>query len=368
MKNFLKCFVIITLIVSILFTATNSAHAINLKEAVLNSDSVAKAFAVVEKNSNRLIMAKEENKKLPMASTTKIVTAIAVIENNDLDKVITVPKAADGVEGSSMYLKEGDKYSIKDLLYGLMLRSGNDCAVALAVGTSGSVETFVTLMNTVARKCGAANSHFTNPHGLDEDNHYTTAYDLAIITAYALKNETFATIVKSKSYVLSNGETICNKNKLLSSYDGCDGVKTGYTSKAGRCLVASATRQGITYICVVLCCGPMFEECANKLEKAFDCLVMSDIICVNSPINKVKVVGGRRQYVSVGIASITHFPFTEEEIAGLSFGFELPDSISAPVEKGEKIGKIHIYERNRLLFSEDLFTMENVELNYDYCN
>ena len=171
-------------------------------------------------------MAKNENERLPMASTTKVVTAIAVIENNDLTKTVTVPKAAVGVEGSSMYLKEGEKYTVKDLLCGLMLRSGNDCAVALALDTSGGIEEFAELMNGIASKLKLTNSHFVNPHGLPENNHYTSAYDLAIITAYALKNKEFSEIVKSKNYTLSNGNTIINKNKLLSSLEGCDGVKT----------------------------------------------------------------------------------------------------------------------------------------------
>lgn len=221
MKNFVKCFVIITIIMVMTFFPVGKVHAIDLKQAALNGDSVAKAFAVVEKNSGRLIMAKNENERLPMASTTKIVTAIAVIENNDLTKTVTVPKAAVGVEGSSMYLKEGEKYTVKDLLCGLMLRSGNDCAVALALDTSGGIEEFAKLMNGIASKLKLTNSHFVNPHGLPENNHYTSAYDLAIITAYALKNKEFSEIVKSKNYMLSNGNTIINKNKLLSSLEGC---------------------------------------------------------------------------------------------------------------------------------------------------
>lgn len=365
MKNFVKCFVIITIIMVMTFFPVGKVHAIDLKQAALNGDSVAKAFAVVEKNSGRLIMAKNENERLPMASTTKIVTAIAVIENNDLTKTVTVPKAAVGVEGSSMYLKEGEKYTVKDLLCGLMLRSGNDCAVALALDTSGGIEEFAKLMNGIASKLKLTNSHFVNPHGLPENNHYTSAYDLAIITAYALKNKEFSEIVKSKNYMLSNGNTIINKNKLLSSLEGCDGVKTGFTKEAGRCLVSSATRGDATYICVVLSCGPMFEECAEKLNTAFNSLIMTDIISINTPLCEIEVVGGEQKHVSLGLACVTHFPFTPDEAMSLRFEFELPPCVLAPLQKGEKIGKLHIYYNNRLLFSEDLFTMESIDLDYD---
>lgn len=237
--------------------------------AALTADKyTAKSAIVMERTSGRVLFALNERQKLPMASTTKIVTALTVIENCDLSQKVTVPKEACGVEGSSVYLKEGEVLTVEQLLYGLMLRSGNDCAVALAVHCGGSAENFCRLMHQTAQKYGCKDSSFRNPHGLPAEGHYTTAWDLAKITCAALDNQVFAKIVSSRRAAFEN-RSFVNKNKLLFSFEGCDGVKTGYTKKAGRCLVASATRQGMQLVAVALNCAPMYEECARMLENAF---------------------------------------------------------------------------------------------------
>ena len=213
-----------------------------------NFNTSAKAMCVIEKDSLRVISSKNMHEKLPMASTTKIVSAITVIQNCDnLDEIIQVDDSAIGVEGSSIYLRQGETISVKDLLYGLMLRSGNDSAVALACHTAGNVETFAKLMNETAKNAGATNSNFVTPHGLDHKDHYTTAYDLAKITAYALNNPIFKEIVSTKMHVVeatnkSEKRYMSNKNRLLNTLDGCIGVKTGYTKRAGRCLVQLGLR------------------------------------------------------------------------------------------------------------------------------
>ena len=230
---------------------------------------------VINADSGEILFSKKENEQASIASLTKIITAITVIENCDFEKQITITGDMVGVEGSSIYLKSGEKYKIKDLLYGLMLRSGNDAAVALALTVSESVNNFAILMNETAKSAGAVNSNFVNPHGLEQKGHYSTAKDLALITAYALKNELFSDIVSTKRYVyeeLSSGEkrVFINKNKLLSNFDGADGVKTGYTKYSGRCLVSSATRNGIRLICVVINCASTYERSAELLEKCFE--------------------------------------------------------------------------------------------------
>ena len=210
----------------------------------------------METGSRRILYEEHGDVRLPMASTTKIVTAITAIENTgNLDKTVTVPDLAAGIEGSSVYLKAGDTLSVRDLLYGLMLRSGNDCAVALALDCAGDLGRFSALMNATAQKAGALNSRFRNPHGLPKDEHYTTATDLCHITSYALQNETFREIVSTRYYEPKNWK---NKNKLLFSYDGANGVKTGYTKQAGRCLVTSATRNGMSLVCTVFNCPTMY--------------------------------------------------------------------------------------------------------------
>ena len=242
--------------------------------AYVGAITSAKAMAVIEASTGRLLYEKSKDLKLPMASTTKICTAITVIENCDnIEKTVTVPDKAVGVEGSSIYLQKSEKVKIIDLLYGLMLQSGNDCAEALAITVGGSIEHFAAMMNETAAKAGATNSNFVTPHGLHDDNHYTTAYDLALISAYAFKNPVFEQIVSTKKHIMpwegrNYPRVIVNKNKILSTYEGGDGVKTGFTKKAGRCLVSSATRDGMRIIAVVLNCGPMFEDCASLDRKS----------------------------------------------------------------------------------------------------
>ena len=241
----------------------------------VKADNNYTAEIVIEADTNRILHQKNINTKKYMASTTKILTAITIIENCNLNDIVTVTKETVGVEGSSIYLEEGEEISVKDLLYGLMLRSGNDCAETLALYCSGDIKSFASLMNDTANKIGALNSNFTNPHGLHDDNHYTTAYDLAIISSYAMKNSTFREIVSKKSVnisfsTLDYDRHIVNKNKLLSSLDGATGIKTGYTKKAGRCLVSSCKRNGMELICVVLNCPDMFERSKNLINDSFN--------------------------------------------------------------------------------------------------
>ena len=213
---------------------------------------------------------------MEIASTTKILTAITVIENADIFMVAPIPHSAVGVEGSSIYLRDGEKWSILDLLYGLMLRSGNDAAVALAEITAGSTEEFVALMNMTARKAGANNSLFMNPHGLHDEKHLCTAEDLALITSYALKCPIFAEIVRTKTHVANkevNGVkekvVFYNKNKLLYTYPDAIGVKTGYTKHSGRCLVSAAEREGRKLICVALNVYDTYGVTRSMFDKYF---------------------------------------------------------------------------------------------------
>ena len=215
----------------------------------------SRRYAVYDRLSGRCIYGKDENKQTAMASTTKIMTSIVVVENCDLEDVVTVTAKAAGTGGSRLGLRTDDKIKVLDLLYGLMLKSGNDAAVALAIHTSGSVEEFAKLMNQKAEELGLKDTNFVTPHGLDNSEHYTTAYELAKITDYALKNETIAKIVKTKTatiYINGNSMQINNTNELLGNVEGVYGVKTGFTNNAGRCLVTSVKRGDMDVIIVVL--------------------------------------------------------------------------------------------------------------------
>ena len=232
----------------------------------------AKAYAVMSAEDKQLLNGSNEHTRLAMASTTKIVTAIVAIENTqDLNHMVAVDDRAVGIEGTSIYLQKGEKLPFNELLLGLILASGNDCAVAIACDVAGSPEAFVDMMNDFVINLGLKDTHFDNPHGLDSDTHYTSAYDLAYITSYALQNETFAELVKTKTAVISGNDQVehrylKHKNRLLFTDDNCIGVKTGFTDNAGRCLVHATKKDNMTIVSVVLNCGPMFETC-DALDK-----------------------------------------------------------------------------------------------------
>ena len=361
-KRYVKYAVIAALVTITAFFALFVRRTTSLAETV----SCAASMITTESGSGRVLYEKNADSRRPMASTTKIATAITVIDNvPDLEKTVVIPDCAVGVEGSSIYLSKGETASIRDLLYGLMLQSGNDCAVALAVTTAGSVEKFAALMNETARKCGANDTNFVTPHGLHDDNHYTTARDLAKISAYAMKNATFREIVSSKRHTMpwaghDCDRVILNKNKILTTFDGGDGIKTGYTKKAGRCLVASATRDGMTIISVVLDCGPMFEECRNLMEKAFEEYSLVDITAL-APDVKAEVRDGAKKTVTLRPTATSTYPLTKEETERLIFEEKGVKPMRGGVKRGTENGKICVTLEKRLLFESKLFTIEEVE-------
>ena len=308
------------------------------------------AHIVMEGESLRVLSASNAEVKMEPASTTKILTAVCVIENADIEKTVDIAKEAIGVEGSSIYLKAGEKWKIKDLLFGLMLRSGNDAAVALAVATSGSVKKFVELMNATAFKIGAFSSNFTNPHGLHDDAHYTTAKDLALIAAYAYKYPVFREIVGSKTHAYLRGdkkEVFVNKNKMLSAYEGANGVKTGYTTDSGRCLVSGALREGMQLVCVVLNEPNMWSKSAELLNAAFE------------KYDKVRFLTAEEPFVvrshSLKVKKDVCYPLSEIEKKDVKLEYVL----AAP--RGEKEGREAGYVEgkigNRLIFCEKVYTI-----------
>lgn len=317
-------------------------------------------------STKRKLFSVNDSQKLPMASTTKIMTAITAIENcKDLDEKFEVTLKAIGIPGTSLYLRQGDVYSTRDLLYALMLISGNDASVAIAEHVAGSTSEFVTMMNDLARKIGTKNTHFANTHGLDADGHYTTAEDLALITAYALENETFAEIVSTKNTKITNGDGtnryLKNKNKLLFTLEGCIGVKTGYTDDAGRCLVSAIEKDGMKIVCVVLNCGPMFPESAELLKESAIAYKLCDLTDMYDYQNEIAVLNGREEFVEIGTKETFKYPLTEKEIEKLNFVYIYPNSVEAPMKKGAEVGKVEVFLGEDLLFSEEIYIMEDVK-------
>lgn len=253
-------------------TERDADDEIQAEDAFFGAVQKASGSVLIEQSSRRVLKESGMNVRCYPASTTKVLTALTVLKNLPLEQIVTVPKEAEGVEGSSIYLRAGQNISVEDLLYGLMLRSGNDAAVALAIATAGSVEAFAVKMNEVAYSAGAVNSHFVNPHGLQDENHYATAYDLAMICAEAYELDDFKRIVGTKiARINIDGESvaIANKNKLLKTYVGANGAKTGYTKTSGRCLVGGAERDGMQLISVVLNCPDMWNATAELLDFGF---------------------------------------------------------------------------------------------------
>ncbi len=269
MKKFKKL-----LIISLIFTIFMTHINLNCNIKIASATSSASEI-VIERNSLKILHEYNSEKISSIASLTKIITCITAIENcKNLNEKILITDKMCGIEGSSIYLRAGEKITILELLYGLMLRSGNDAATAIALSVGGSIENFASLMNKTALKAGAKNSSFKNPHGLEQEGHYSTAKDLALICCYALNNPIFAKIVSTKKKVISNSleeydRVLINKNKILSMLEGSDGIKTGYTKVSGRCLASSATRNGIQLVCIVLNCGPMFERSCELINNCF---------------------------------------------------------------------------------------------------
>ncbi len=338
----------------------------NLFTEKIEFNSSAKSAILIDAESKRVLYSKNENEKLPMASTTKIVTAITVLENcDDIEREIIIDKESTGIYGTSIYLEEGEHITIKELLYGLMLRSGNDASVALAKAVAGSVENFCGLMNDLALKVGAKNSHFSNTHGLDADDHYTTASDLALITAYALENPVFAEIVKTQGIRIQETEPksryLVNKNKLLKKLDGCIGVKTGFTNNAGRCLVSACERNGLKLVAVVLNCGPMFEESEKMFELAFADFQKVEILPPYFYVKSLNVSNGTDDFVGVCSKQGFSLVLSLNELKNIDVSFDVPKTLQAPIKKDEEVGEVKIYYQKQLLFSEKIYTIKDVD-------
>lgn len=317
------------------------------------------AKIVIDASTKRVLYGENINEKMYMASTTKILTAITVIENCNIFDIINVTSETVGVEGSSIYLKDGDKYTVMDLLYGLMLRSGNDCAETLAKYCSGNIDNFVLLMNKTAKKIGANNSNFTNPHGLHNDNHYTTAYDLAIISSYAMENNVFRDIVSSKYHKitnLSNNKTtiIKNKNKMLFNFKDANGIKTGFTKNAGRCLVSSAKKNNMELISVVLNCGPMFEESESMLNNSFNSYKYVKVLDSKDILDFVKI---NNKICNIIIKKDVFLPLSENEKNDLIIKYNYNYDLNKD-QNNENIGYVEFYIKNSLIFTEKLYTIE----------
>ena len=324
----------------------------------------ARSAVLIDAESGQILYGKDENTRRGMASTTKIMTALVALEHSSLDEVVIVAPEACGIEGSSIYLFPEEQITMETLLYALMLQSANDAAEAIAYAISGSVEGFVALMNEKADELGLSATHFDNPHGLDGETHYTTAYELAKIAAAALENETFRRIVgtEKKAIPLHNGEAtrlLVNHNRLVREYDDVIGVKTGYTRACGRTLVSAAEQNGVTLICVTLDDGNDWVDHRALLDYGFSLYETITLADIGEISYEIPVCGGVKASVMVeNVEKITvSLPKEHGEIRAV---FELPRFVYGGIEKGRVLGTVRFFAEDTAIGSAPLVAKETV--------
>ena len=340
--------------------------------AVLAEEPKVNAISavIVDGDTGRILWGKNENKPMAMASTTKIMTALVALENSDIKKETTVSKNATLSSPVKMHLSVGEKMTIEQLLYAMMLQSYNDSAVAVAEAVGGSVEKFCTMMNEKAKEIGCSDTVFETPNGLDKGNHHSTAEDMSKIGVYALKNQNLMKIMNTRDYTFKSSKTtysFVNKDRLLSEYEGAIGMKTGFTGKAGHCFVGAANRGDVTLVSVVLASG---WGTAGKSRKWIDTKAL-----LNYGFNNYKkysiINGSEKMNISIDkaekeIAELKYkdsvdLLLSENEKANLKIENELPQNITAPINYGDSVGIGKIYTGNTLLKTVKIISAENIE-------
>lgn len=302
-------------------------------------DISARSAIVMDRLTGQVLYEKEADRQSLIASTTKIMTGLLVCEHCDLKQPVRIPDSACGIEGSSLYLKSGECCTVEELLYGMMLQSGNDAAAALAVTISGSEAAFLDLMNQKAAALGLTNTHFANPHGLDSGDNYSTARDLAVLTCAALNDPCFAQVVATEQITL-NGRTMTNHNKLLRQYDGADGVKTGYTRAAGRILVSSATRDGRQLIAVTIHAPNDWQDHNALLDLGFSRLVTSEVLTPEMTLGSLPVAGDDASYVLLRPERSVRVNLLPEEQPRIRL--LMPRFLYGPITDGQMVGTVEI--------------------------
>lgn len=331
----------------------------------------AQGAVLIEQKTGRILFGKNENEPLPMASTTKIMTAILALENGNLNDIVKVSKNATKAPPVKMNIKENEEIKLNDLLHSLMLQSHNDSAVAIAEHIGGSVENFCNQMTLKAQQIGAKNTVFKTPNGLDAEGHQSTPYDMALITSYALNNEQFVKIINTKQLTFKSNfstYTVENKNRLLSEYEGANGVKTGFTNKAGHCFVGSATRNDLTLISVVLASGwgnkgkeQKWKDTKTLLNYGFDNFSYEKIFDQNTFKEKANIIKGEQNTVDLYCKKDVLIPISKEEKDKINIQIDYVKTLTAPVNKDEKVGVISVYIEDELIEQIDILTKQNIK-------
>lgn len=366
MLTFLTVFIF--MFINSTYVLANSKNEKSKEELQLNS----RIALIYDRSSGRIIFEKNGNKQTPMASTTKIMTAIVVLENTNLKNIVTVDSKSASIGGSRLGLKRNDKVTVNDLLYGLMLRSGNDAASALAIYIGGSIQNFAEMMNNKAKELGLKNTHFVVPHGLDNKDHYTTAYELAKITDYALKNETFKKIVSTSSTSINiNGvpSQITNTNKLLNNVSGVYGVKTGFTNGAGRCLVTACKKNKMDIITVIIGADTSkirtedTKKLINYVEDEFELIDIKQII--EEEFEKWKKINACRIHVEKGVQNSAELLLQQlnfekmivkkENVNNIDITTNILYYLKSPIKEKQVIGTLNVLINNQNIANLEIY-------------
>ncbi len=332
-KRFLILLLLLVLVFSLFTVYIHSEQKITVS---------ARSAALYEPETKTFLYTKKANERLGMASTTKIMTALLSLEMLDLNEEIAIDSRAVGIEGSSIYLRRGEVMNALDLIYALLLQSANDAAAALAYRIAGSIENFADLMNKKARELGLFDTHFTNPHGLDEKEHYTTAHDLAIISAQALSNDVFREITSTYKREVESSDTkrlLVNHNKMLKTYDGCIGVKTGYTTRSGRCLVSAADRDGLTMISVTIDAPDDWRDHTQMLNYGYSMLEKRTLASIGDFSYEISILSGKESSVRISNMEELKLVLNKSE-PNTETHVKLSRYFSAPISKGDILGTV----------------------------
>ncbi len=324
----------------------------------------ARSALLMEADSGRVLFDVNGHSRMPMASTTKIMTALVALTHCDLQKEVTVSGKAVNIEGSSIYLKAGEVLTMEQLLYALLLESANDAAAAIAVEVAGDIPAFAELMNDLAKEIGLADTHFTNPHGLDDEEHYTTAYDLALLARYALANDAFRKIVAThKTTIPLNGtegtRVLVNHNRMLKSYDGAIGVKTGYTRHSGRCLVSAAERDGVTMIAVTLSAPDDWHDHTAMLDFGFSHYCAVPLCEAGQYSYTFPCLGGESTTLIAKNEGAMHVVLPKDH-GEITVAMYANRPLTAPIDKGDTVGEVVFYLDGKEIARTPLTAMESV--------
>lgn len=339
----------------------------------------SRSAIIFDRKSKAIIYGKNINQKRAMASTTKVMTAIVALEKGNLNDTIEVSKKAASINGSKLGLKTGDKISLKDLLYGLLLRSGNDAAIQIALHLGGSIEGFAQMMNDKAKELGLENTHFVTPHGLDNENHYTTAYELALLTDYALNNKEFAKIVSTKQTVItinSKPVTINNTNELLGNLEGVNGVKTGFTNNAGRCLITSVTRNNFSIITIVLGADTKKFRTKDSIElieynyKNYESINIKEKVVnefeiwKNRNLKNFEIIKAKKNNIDIELDynyNFEEYPIKKTDINNIKIQIQAKTRLNAPIYKKNQIGQIYVILNENETLTVPIIVKEDIE-------